>query len=118
MIEGTPMENESSMLEIAKYAKKVGNTGLFNNAAQSYNHAFYWACMHPNGGGAPDRTKHAKLSSLIDRDFGSFESFSTQFVDAGSTLFGSGWVWLIHGNAGLEVSVFLHNIALLLVKRM
>jgi len=101
------------MLNIARYAHKEDNTALYNNAAQSYNHAFYWACIRPKpqdnigssskGGIVPDREKYTRLLELIDRDFGSYDKFRDDFVTAGSTVFGSGWVWLVHSGAGLEV---------------
>ncbi|MCL2348752.1 MAG: superoxide dismutase [Planctomycetaceae bacterium] len=67
---------------------KEGN--LFNNAAQAWNHTFFWNCMSPGGGGKPS----GKLAEAIDRDFGSFENFSEKFITCATTLFGSGWVWL------------------------
>lgn len=63
---------------------------LFNNASQAWNHIFYFFSFSPDGGGEPD----GKLRTAIDRDFGSFEQFKKDFVDAGVGLFGSGWVWL------------------------
>jgi Fe-Mn family superoxide dismutase len=65
--------------------------GMFNNAAQIWNHTFYWSSMKPGGGGAPT----GALAAAIDRDFGSFDAFKTQFSQAGATLFGSGWAWLV-----------------------
>jgi superoxide dismutase len=64
---------------------------LFNNAAQSYNHDFYWKCMKPNGGGLPSD----RFLSLLIQSFGSYQSFTQEFSSAGNTLFGSGWVWLV-----------------------
>jgi Fe-Mn family superoxide dismutase len=75
------------------------NQGLFNNAAQAYNHAFYWNCMKPNGGGKPT----GKLAELIDTSFGSYDEFKTQFINAGATAFGSGWAWLVYTPSGLKV---------------
>lgn len=63
---------------------------LFNNASQAWNHIFYFFSFSPDGGGEPE----GKLREAIDRDFGSFEQFKKDFVDAGVGLFGSGWVWL------------------------
>lgn len=67
--------------------------GLFNNAAQVWNHTFYWNCMKPNGGGQPT----GELADAIKRDFGSFEKFSEEFSNAAATQFGSGWAWLVVG---------------------
>ena len=67
--------------------------------------AFYWDCMKPNGGGRPT----GKLATLIDRDFGSYDKFRTEFVNAGMTAFGSGWAWLVYSDGKLKVLIhFLH----------
>ena len=67
--------------------------------------AFYWDCMKPNGGGMPT----GKLATLIDRDFGSYDKFRTEFVNAGMTAFGSGWAWLVYSDGKLKVLIhFLH----------
>jgi len=100
-IVGTAVETSSNMLDIARYAKDNDNAGLYNNAAQSYNHAFYWECMRPNGGGEPT---HAGLKQLIDKSFGSYDAFRKSFAAAGAGQFGSGWVWLVLNESGdLEV---------------
>jgi Fe-Mn family superoxide dismutase len=65
--------------------------GIFNNAAQIWNHTFYWQSMKPNGGGQPT----GDLADAIKRDFGSFEKFSEEFANAAATQFGSGWAWLV-----------------------
>jgi len=65
--------------------------GVFNNAAQVWNHTFYWSCMKPNGGGQPT----GELADAIKRDFGSFEKFGEEFANAAATQFGSGWAWLV-----------------------
>ena len=64
--------------------------GVFNNAAQVWNHTFYWNCMKPGGGGQPT----GDVADAIKRDFGSFEKFSEEFSQAAATQFGSGWAWL------------------------
>lgn len=69
---------------------------LFNNASQAWNHIFYFFSFSPDGGGEPE----GELREAIDRDFGSFENFKKEFVDAGVKLFGSGWVWLSRDNDG------------------
>ena len=95
MIQGTEMETFESLEALVLHAHASKNTGLFNNAAQSWNHAFYWKCMAPpkaGGGGKPA----GKLADLIDASFGSFEEFYKQFSDAGNTAFGSGWAWLVY----------------------
>lgn len=69
--------------------------GIFNNAAQVWNHTFYWNCLAPSAGGAPS----GALADAITRDFGSFEDFQKQFNTAAATTFGSGWAWLVQENA-------------------
>ena len=69
---------------------------LFNAAAQSWNHAFYWKCMTPNGGGHPS----GDLFEQIVKDFGSYDEFSELFLATGNTVFGSGWAWLSTDKSG------------------
>jgi Fe-Mn family superoxide dismutase len=64
---------------------------LFNNAAQIWNHTFYWNCLKPNGGGQPSGT----LADTVNRDFGSYAGFRNEFAHSAASLFGSGWVWLV-----------------------
>ena len=74
--------------------------GVFNNAAQVWNHTFYWNCLSPNGGGAPT----GALAAAIDAKFGSFEEFKKQFNQSGATNFGSGWTWLVkNADGSLEI---------------
>ncbi len=73
--------------------------GLFNNAAQVWNHTFYWRSMHPEGGGEPS----GALRVALEDGFGSVDGFRKQFVDASCGHFGSGWVWLVAGGDSLEV---------------
>ena len=92
LIAGTPFENKS-LEEIVK----TSQGGMFNNAAQVWNHTFYWNCMTPN----PKKTApEGKLMDAIVRDFGSFEAFKEKFVNACVTLFGSGWAWLVADKDG------------------
>ncbi len=74
--------------------------GMFNNAAQVWNHTFYWTCLKPNGGGEPT----GKLADAINAAFGSFQQFKDQFTQTALTTFGSGWAWLVQradGSLGL-----------------
>jgi Fe-Mn family superoxide dismutase len=73
---------------------------VFNNAAQHWNHSFYWKCMAPDGGGAPS----GELAEAIERDFGSFEAFTKELHEAAATHFGSGWAWLVHDGSTLLVT--------------
>jgi superoxide dismutase, Fe-Mn family len=85
MIEGTDFQD----MELEQIIKK-SEGGMFNNAAQIWNHTFFWNCLSPNGGGAPK----GELLEAINRDFGSFDEFKAKFSTAAATLFGSGWAWL------------------------
>ena len=73
--------------------------GMFNNAAQIWNHTFYWNSMSPNGGGAPK----GEIADAINQSFGSYEKFAEEFKNAGATQFGSGWAWLVKNGSKLEV---------------
>ena len=98
MVQGTDLEG-ADLVTIMKQTH-TSKPALFNNAAQAWNHAFYWECMKPNGGGKPS----GKLAQLIDKQFGSYEKFRESFAAAGNTVFGSGWAWLVQTKAGaLEV---------------
>ncbi len=70
--------------------------GVFNNAAQVWNHTFYWHSMSPNGGGAPT----GDIAHAIDKAFGSFADFKEKFSTAAAGQFGSGWAWLVKDAAG------------------
>ena len=86
-----------SLEEIIKTTKG----GVFNNAAQVWNHTFYWKSMSPNGGGAPT----GAIASKIDSAFGSFEDFKSKFESAATGQFGSGWAWLVQNADGeLEIT--------------
>lgn len=91
LIKGTEFEN-MSLEEIIK--KSSG--GIFNNAAQVWNHTFYWNSMKPKGGGEPT----GKLAETIDKTWGSFAQFKEKFSAAATTQFGSGWAWLVQNKDG------------------
>ena len=74
--------------------------GVFNNAAQIWNHTFYWKSMKPAGGGEPT----GDLKAAIDRDFGSFAKFKEEFTTAATTQFGSGWAWLVLEKGKLAIT--------------
>jgi Fe-Mn family superoxide dismutase len=96
LVAGKPEENKS-LEDIIKGAE-VGS-GLFNNAAQHWNHSFFWSCMKPKGGGEPT----GDLAQAITRDFGSFDKFKQEFATAAATQFGSGWAWLVNDGGKLSI---------------
>lgn len=91
LIKGTDFETKTLKEIILETAGKSTFTGIFNNAAQNYNHTFFWHSLKKNGGGEPP----SKVLSLINESFGSFADFKAAFKTAGTTQFGSGWVWLV-----------------------
>jgi Fe-Mn family superoxide dismutase len=96
LIKGTEFEHLSLEQIICK-----ASGGIFNNAAQIWNHSFYWNCLKPAGGGEPS----GALANAIKRDFNSFASFKEQFSDTAIKTFGSGWGWLVKkpdGSLALE----------------
>ena len=95
MIEGTE-HADASLEDIIKAAPL--NEKLFNQAAQHWNHSFFWNCMAPGGGGAPS----GELGDAISSAFGSYDAFVTEFTEASMTQFGSGWAWLVD-DGGLKV---------------
>lgn len=100
LVDGKP-ESDLALKEVV--VKSEGP--VFNNAAQAWNHSFFWHCMSTSGGGAPK----GNLLSSIERDFGSFDAFKEQFSTAAAKLFGSGWAWLAADNAGKLAIMPLSN---------
>jgi superoxide dismutase, Fe-Mn family len=104
MVKDSPMDS-MPLEEVIQSAKgDESKAGIFNNAAQAWNHTFYWNCMKPNGGGEPT----GALADKINADFGSFDEFKTAFKQAGATQFGSGWAWLVLDNGTLKVTKTLN----------
>lgn len=91
LLQNHPLANESLENIILK-----SDGGLFNNAAQVWNHTFYWHCLSPQGGGDPTGQLHA----AIEKTFGSFAAFKEQFSKTALTTFGSGWAWLVQNQDG------------------
>ncbi|MGB0513933.1 MAG: superoxide dismutase [Fe] [Wenzhouxiangellaceae bacterium] len=91
MIEGSEHAGKSLEAIIAS-----ASGGLFNNAAQVWNHTFYWNCLSPEGGGEPQ----GALADAINRDFGSFANFKEKFTESAIGNFGSGWTWLVRNTDG------------------
>ncbi len=100
LVKDTPMASQSLEEVIMASAKDAAKAGIFNNAAQVWNHTFYWHSMKPNGGGAPK----GKIAEKINADFGSFDAFKEAFKQAGTTQFGSGWAWLVLDGGKLKVT--------------
>ena len=98
-IKDTEMSKMSLEEIIVTSSKDKSKAGIFNNASQHWNHIMFWKCMKPNGGGAMPK----KLKKRIESDFGSADEFKKQFIQAGITLFGSGWCWLSVNNGKLVV---------------
>jgi Fe-Mn family superoxide dismutase len=73
--------------------------GLFNNAAQVWNHTFYWSSMTPGGGGSPE----GAVADALGSAFGGYDAFRDAFAEAATTQFGSGWAWLVDTGSGLEI---------------
>jgi len=84
---------------VRRVAGDATKTGVFNNAAQVWNHTFYWRSMRPKGGGKPD----SALGALIDKSFGDFDKFKQALATAATTQFGSGWAWLVLDGGALKV---------------
>lgn len=91
LTEGKP-EASKTLEDLIKTAKGP----IFNNAAQTWNHTFYWNSLKPNGGGVPT----GPVADAINASFGSFEEFKTLFTNLAVSLFGSGWVWLVKDSDG------------------
>ena len=102
MIEGTEFES----LDLEAIIRK-SQGGMFNNAAQVWNHTFYWNCLSPNGGGEPT----GALAEAINKAFGSFAQFKEQFSQTAITTFGSGWGWLVQRPDGSLALVSTPNAA-------
>ena len=99
LVTGSDLENDELETIIKKTSGVADKVGVFNNAAQVWNHTFYWNSMKANGGGLPS----GNVADLINGTFGSFENFVSEFKQAGVTQFGSGWAWLILENGQLKI---------------
>lgn len=99
LVAGTPMATASLETIVQDTAGKEDKTAVFNNAAQVWNHDFFWKSMKPAGGGKPS----GKLAEMIDKSFGSYETFAKEFQATGLAQFGSGWVWLVQDGETLKI---------------
>jgi len=98
LIKGTPHE-KAKLEDIVRAAAKDGGK-LFNNAAQAWNHGFYWQCMAPKSGGKPT----GAIGKAIDEALGGYDEFRAKFAEAATGQFGSGWAWLMLNRGKLEIS--------------
>lgn len=97
-IKGTKFADQA-LESIVEAARESGQQGIFNNAAQAWNHAFLWHSMSPTGGGEPT----GALADAIKRDFGSVDKFNNEFKQAALGQFGSGWTWLVANEGRLKI---------------
>jgi len=97
-IGGTAYEGKS-LEEIIAAASEASDAGVFNNAAQTWNHTFLWHSMSPNGGGEPSSV----LATAINAKFGSYAGFRDAFKQAAMGQFGSGWAWLVKTGDGVDI---------------
>lgn len=96
LIQGSELETLPLEDIIHQSYQNPERVGIFNNAAQVWNHTFYWSSMKPSGGGEPT----GPLKDAIERDFGSYQTFRDHFKQAALTQFGSGWTWLVKTSSG------------------
>ena len=99
LVAGTEFESATLEKIIKDTAGKADKAGIFNNAAQVWNHTFYWNCLKPGAGGRPT----GKIAQMIDSDLGGYDKFKTDFAQACITQFGSGWGWLVAEGGKLKL---------------
>ena len=99
LVAGTPLEGKTLEEVVVASAGDSSRSGMFNNAAQVWNHTFFWNCMKPSGGGRPK----GDLAQQIDQAFGSYEKFADQFKATAVGRFGSGWGWLVLDGGTLKI---------------
>ena len=100
LVAGTPLANQSLEAVVKATAGKADQTAIFNNAAQVWNHTFYWNSLRPKGGGKPS----GALAELIEKSFGDYDKFKAEFAKAATSQFGSGWAWLVKDGDKLAVT--------------
>ncbi len=101
LLAGSPLEGRSLEEVVRETAGKADKVGIFNNAAQTWNHSFYWQSLSPKGGGKPG----AEVLGRLDTAFGSFDEFRKAFLAASAGQFGSGWVWLVAEKASKKLAL-------------
>ncbi|KAF0974240.1 hypothetical protein FDP41_006850 [Naegleria fowleri] len=94
LIEGTSFESQplDAIIQKTAFDSDPKSVSIFNNAAQHFNHSFYWKCLVPNGSKIDDAPA---IKQAIEKQFGSVDAFKQQFTEKATTLFGSGWTWLV-----------------------
>ncbi|WP_253300142.1 superoxide dismutase [Wolbachia endosymbiont of Chironomus riparius] len=102
LVKGKDYEHMELKELITKVHEDDEKVAIFNNAAQVWNHTFYWSSMKKNGGGKPQ--EDTKIAKMIRDDLGGFEKFTEMFADHGINQFGSGWVWLVLENGKLKIT--------------
>ena len=100
LVAGTDLAGQSLEQIIRAVAGKADKAGIFNNAAQVWNHMFYWHSLSPNGGGEPP----ADLKQKIEQSFGSLDACKKEFANAAMTQFGSGWAWLVQDGDKIAIA--------------
>ena len=99
LFKGSPLAGKPLAEIVTATAADPAQKALFNNAAQAWNHAFYFRCLKPKAGGKPT----GKLAQRIDESFGSFEAFVEKLLEAGKGQFGSGWAWVVLDGDKLQI---------------
>ncbi len=100
LVTATPLADQPLEAVVKATAGKADQTAIFNNAAQVWNHTFYWNSLRPRGGGKPS----GALAELIDKSFGDYDQFKAEFAKAATGQFGSGWAWLVKDGDKLIVA--------------
>ena len=100
LIDGTDLAKLPLEEIIKNAAKDSAKTGIFNNAAQVWNHSFYWKCLKKDGGGKPA----GAIAAKIDAVWGNYDKFAEELKNAGLTQFGSGWAWLVQEGKDLKIT--------------
>ena len=99
LVAGTELADKSLEEVITATAGQADKVGIFNNAAQVWNHTFYWNSLSPKGGGEPP----SSLKQKIEASFGDLDAFKKEFANAAVTQFGSGWAWLVKDGDSLKI---------------
>ena len=100
LVKDGPLAGKDLIEIVTATAGDPARVGVFNNAAQAWNHDFFWRSMQPGGGGRPS----GALAERIAADFGGYDNFAEQFMKTASNVFGSGWIWLVVDGERLEIT--------------